>query len=278
MSAQSSTGTPKGVTCGVADYLLPRLRRAFGRTVAAVADIAFLRRDPGLQLVRIGTDYGGWYCCRALLAPGGTAMCCGAGEDISFDVALNARWGMHTICVDPTPRAIVHVESLLAANREGRPMLIEAGPLHYDMSGFRPADFTFVARAVWSSDGALELFAPRDPAHVSYSALNLQHTSNKIRVPSSTVASLANELGVTHLTLLKLDIEGAEYEVLRSMLTAGIRPDQLLVEFDQINQPLTPLFWVELVRTISGLRAAGYRLVLREHANYLFVLGSALPR
>ncbi len=262
----------------ITTYAVARLKVTFGRAMAALVDVAFLRRERALQLVRIGTDYGGWYCCRALLGPDRTAMCCGAGEDISFDVALNAKWGMRIICVDPTPRSIRHVESFLAAGREGRQMLIEAGPLSYEMTGFREAKFTFVPRAVWSSDGLLELFAPKDPAHVSYSALNLQHTSEVIQVRSSTVESLLRDFGVVKLSLLKLDIEGAEYEVLRSMVGTGILPEQLLVEFDQVNQPLTPFFWVELVQVLRSLRNAGYRLVHRERANYVFVQLSALKR
>ncbi len=129
---------------------------------------------------------------------------------------------------------------------------------------------------MWSSNGTLTLFAPRNPVNVSYSALNLQHTSDTMVVRSSTVRSILAELGVDRIALLKLDIEGAEYEVLRSMLMDGIRPEQLLVEFDQVNQPLTPWFWVELVRIIRRLRRAGYRLVSRERANYLFVLSAAL--
>jgi FkbM family methyltransferase len=260
----------------VADYLLPRIKLAFGRTMAMLTSLAVLRRNAALPLVRIGTEYGGWYCCRALLGPGRIAMCCGAGEDISFDVALNAHWSMRVICVDPTPRSVSHVQALLAASRDHQPMLIEAGPAVYDLSGFRPEQFTFCARALWSSDGTLELFAPRDPVNVSYSAVNLQGTSDTILVRASTVHSLLAELGVEGIALLKLDIEGAEYEVLRSMLTDGVRPEQLLVEFDQVNQPLTPWFWVELLRIIRALRGAGYRLVFREHANYLFVLSTAL--
>lgn len=262
----------------IATYLVARLKLAYGRSMAALADMAFLRRDPALELVRIGTKYGGWYCCPALLGSDRTAMCCGAGEDISFDVALNAKWGLRIICVDPTPRSVRHVESLLAAGRDGRRMLIEAGPLCYEMTGFREVNFTFVACAVWSSDGVLDLFAPKDPAHVSYSAVNLQHTSELIQVRSNTVGTLLRDFGVVQLSLLKLDIEGAEYEVLHSMLGAGILPEQLLVEFDQINQPLTPLFWVELVRILRALRGAGYRLVHRERANYVFVRIPALER
>jgi FkbM family methyltransferase len=259
----------------ISRYLVPRMKLAYGRSAAALLDLAFLRPDPAVRLVRIGTDYGGWYCCPELLGAGCVAMCCGAGEDVSFDVALNAAWSMRIVCVDPTPRAITHIASLLDAHRDGRPMQIEAGPLNYELAGFRAAEFAFIPHAVWSIDGFLELYAPSNPSYVSYSALNLQHTSQKIQVRSSTVASILSETGVSHLSLLKLDIEGAEYEVLRSMLSANIRPDQLLVEFDQINQPLTPLFWVELSRVLRELREAGYRLVHREGSNCTFVLLSA---
>ena len=264
--------TVAGASSRIARYLIPRLKLAYGRVAAALMDWRFLRPDPALPLVRIGTDYGGWYCCSGLLGKGRVALCCGAGEDISFDVGLNARWGMRTICVDPTPRAIAHVAALLEADQAGRSIPIEAGPLSYDLDGFRAADFSFIPHAVWSANGFLELFAPSNPAHVSYSALNLQHTADAIRVPSSTLDSILKKCSVPRLSLLKLDIEGAEYEVLRSMLAANIRPDQLLVEFDQINQPLGPLFWRELLRTLGALRAAGYRLVRRERANYLFLL------
>lgn len=268
---------PRGLLAGIPHYLVPRVKLTYGRFVARLVDLAFLRPDPTLPLLRIGTAYGGWHCCPDLLGAGRVAMCCGAGEDISFDVALNANWGMRIICVDPTPRAIAHVARLLDAVCHGRSMQIEAGPLNYELTGFRAADFAFIPRAVWSTDGFLELFAPSNPSHVSYSAMNLQHTSEKIRVPSSTVESILRESDVPRLSMLKLDIEGAEYEVLRSMLAADIRPDQVLVEFDQINLPLSPLFWVELLRALRELRAAGYRLVRRERSNYLFVLLST-PR
>ena len=227
--------------------------------------------------MRIGTEYGGWYCAPDLLRPGQVAICCGAGEDVSFDVVLNGEFGIRIVCVDPTPRAVRHVGELLASHREGRPMRIEAGPLSYDMMGFREANFSFVPCAVWSCDGLLDLFAPKDPTHVSYSAVNLQRTSEVIRVKSRTVASIMKELEIPSLALLKLDIEGAENEVLNSMLDAGIHPQQLLIEFDQVNQPLTPLFWMEIARTLSRLRDAGYRLVHRERANFVLVLRAPVP-
>jgi FkbM family methyltransferase len=253
-------------------YLVPRVKMAYGRGIAAVLTAVYRQPYDLAQLVRIGTDYGGWYCDRRLLAAGGVAVCCGAGEDVSFDVGLNSCWQMQVVCVDPTPRAVRHVEALLAAQAAGAPMLIEAGPLRYDLQGFNPAAFRFVPCAVWSSDGVLELYAPSNPSFVSYSALNLQHTSEHIDVPARTLQSLLRDLQIsTQPRVLKLDIEGAEHEVLRSLLQSELRPAQMLVEFDQVNQPLSPFFWVELRRTLRQLRAAGYALVLREHANFMFV-------
>jgi len=61
------------------------------------------------------------------------------------------------------------------------------------------------------------------------------------------------------------------------MLSAGILPEQLLVEFDQINQPLTPLFWIDLVRILRAPRrgAIGWCIAAR---NYVFVLSPRSER
>ncbi|MBS0379612.1 MAG: FkbM family methyltransferase [Proteobacteria bacterium] len=254
-----------------ARYLIDRLKLTYGRAMAAVLFALVGVRDRR-RLERIGTDYGGWYCDPSLLPQGGVAVCCGAGEDVSFDVALNARYRMRVLCVDPTARAVAHVRALLAAQRAGSTMLIEAGPLTYDLAGFNPAAFELIDAAVWSEDGTLKLFAPRDPTHVSYSALNLQHTSSVVTVRATTLATLLAARGIGAIALLKLDIEGAEYAVLRSMLSGAVRPRQLLVEFDQVNQPLNPAFWLELLGVLRALRAAGYALVHRERANHLFIL------
>ena len=57
-----------------------------------------------------------------------------------------------------------------------------------------------------------------------------------------------DELGHDHLDLLKLDIEGAEYEVLDSLAAEGIRSRILCVEFHR-----TPLIR-PMVRAVRRLR------------------------
>jgi len=223
------------------------------------------------RLDRLGTNYGGWYCCPDLLQPGQTALCIGAGDDVSFDIALNGQLGLKVICADPTPRAVEHVKGILNGHASRKPVRIGSGPMTYELSDFDPARFTFVPVAVWSADGQLRLFAPRDPTHVSHSVLNLQRTAGWIDVKAQRISSIVEDFRVGNIQLLKLDIEGAEYEVLDDLLAGAIRPKQILVEFDEILNPLSLFFFLRIRRRICDLLAAGYQLASVERANFLFL-------
>jgi len=56
-------------------------------------------------------------------------------------------------------------------------------------------------------------------------------SENAIEVPAYCISSVASRLGRSRIDLLKMDIEGAEYEVLEGLLDSPIKPNQLLVEF-----------------------------------------------
>lgn len=225
---------------------------------------------PHRRLRRLGTSYGGWWVDEGLLSRGGAAICVGAGEDISFDIALNANLGMHVLTIDPTPRAIAHVERFLAAAGSS-PAPIEDGPACYDTAGFSRDRFRFLPYAVWSSNTELRLFAPEDARHVSHSALNLQNTKMFIVVQARTLADICHGANLRDTALIKLDVEGAEYEIIRSMLRSGPMPRQLLVEFDEFHHPKSLGFIVRLTRAVRGLRRCGYRIAHTERGNMLFI-------
>lgn len=254
-----------------------RLRHALGRVIQLLLAAVYKDRDV-LPLERFGTRYGGWWCSPSMLGPRQVALCAGAGEDVSFDVALNARFGMRVLCVDPTPRAISHVAGLLDAAATGQPYAVEGGAERYVLEGFDPGRFDAIAAALWNTDGSLRLYAPQDPTHVSHSALNLQHTTEHIDVPARCMSTLLAERGIDRLALLKLDIEGAEYAVIDEMLDGGVRPTQVLVEFDELHLPLSPLAVLRVGRRVRRLREAGYALVMTERANFVFARRAALAQ
>src|SRR3546814_11755001 len=84
------------------------------------------------------------------------------------------------------------------------------------------------------------------------------------------LAALMTELGHDRLDLLKVDVEGAEHEVIRSMLASGIRPTVLCMEFDQ------PAPCQRIATTVRRIRKAGFRLVSVDGWNFNFVQDQAL--
>lgn len=203
---------------------------------------AILRTAKRSDLVRLGSDLGGWWVPQPAVRPGAVAYCAGAGEDITFDLALLAK-GCRVVTFDPTPRAIEHVQK--SAPGDG--------------------SFRFVPIGWWDEETELRFYAPRDPSHVSHSILNLQRTSDYFVAPVQPPWMLMRDLGDEVVDIIKMDIEGAEYRVLRSMVANGPTPTVLCVEFDQ-PQPLA-----KTLLAVHRLRAAGYSLAHIERWNYTFV-------
>jgi FkbM family methyltransferase len=146
------------------------------------------------------------------------------------------------VSLDPTPRAVAYMNSLNL-----------------------PPNLTFLPVGVAGANREARFYEPRDPANVSYSLANLQHTGAFVSAPVRTLASIMKDLDHAEIDLLKLDIEGAEYEVLDSLHRDGIYPRTLCVEFDQPHPVLDT--W----RTVRRLRRVGYEPVKVDGLNCTFV-------
>jgi len=234
-----------------------------------------VHQHPGLS--HLGTPYGGWYFTDDESLRGGVVISAGLGEDASFDIELAQRLGCRLVIVDPTPRAISHYQEIqrrlgnVATDpyRSGGKQPVSA----YSLNGFDPSSLTLVDRALASTDGAVRLYPPANADHVSYSITDYQHKRARmgdfIEVQAVTYRQLLDE----HLdgyapALIKLDIEGAELEVLPQVLEQP--PLQILVEFDELN--MGDRASVRDWKALHGeLTSAGFVVAHTDSINFTYV-------
>jgi len=162
----------------------------------------------------------------------------GVGDDISFDLGLIERFGCEVHAFDPTPSTVAWL---------ARQSL--------------PSNFHFHPWAIAAQDGVLTLY-PRVKKDGTLSDVMYTHVAEEgaaghgIEVPAFTLATAMRKLNHQHIDVLKMDIEGAEYDVL-----AGLSPPypaQLLVEF---HHRLPGVGIAKTAETIDRLRQAAYRII-----------------
>ena len=232
---------------------------------------------PGESLRRLGSAYGGWtFEDRAELADG-TIVSCGLGEDASFDVEIASAYGARLILVDPTPRAIAHFDAVVA--RLGSPAVRDyvAGgeqPVEaYDLTRLNRKSLELMPVALWIENTTLRFYEPENPEHVSHSiTFQPEDGSRYIEVPALTYDEVVARAGTEEIALLKLDIEGAETQVLAQVADWSVKPQQILVEFDVLRDPGEQSRG-EVERIDRILRDAGFTCRHFDgDRNYLYVL------
>ncbi len=209
-----------------------KIRRAVGRRWFEFR-ISHLARRPAPGLQDIGSAYGGWIMPVGLIEPSWTCYSVGAGGDVSFDLELARRF-------DTTVRAIEAVPDLVElAVREG------AGESH----------FSAHQAAVAPHDGPIRMQVTHDSQSRSVSPAGLYESEDYVEVPGRSLESLMAELGDDHIDLLKLDIEGGEYELLPML---DLRSLGVKIFATQVHHTGTVK---DARRLVESLHRQGYELV-----------------
>jgi len=227
---------------------------------------------PAKKLLRLGTIYGGWNIpVNAGLSVDSTCYSAGAGEDISFDCALAERFHCRVRIIDPTPRAIQHFRELEHAVMAGQRFPINNSTNdYYTISQEVLRKLQFLPFGLADKDTELKFYLPSNPAHVSCSTMNLQKTSEYFTAKCLRLSSFMRQQSDTCIDLLKMDIEGAEYAVIRDIVASSLLPRLLLVEFDEVHTPLDSNAEKRIGQHIDLLVRSGMRCVAVEGSNATF--------
>lgn len=205
-----------------------------------------VRENISCSIERFGSSYGGWDIVPGKLHADSVVYSFGIGEDISFELALVAKFGLEVHSFDPTPKALDWVRR-------------QALPPRLTVHDFGLAHF----------DGDLRFNPPKDPAHVSFSVINRSESGNNaVILPVKKLDTILKSLKHSTIDILKMDIEGAEYQVIEDIARTSIRPRQVLIEFHH----RFPQIGVKSTRnSIKILGKIGYSLFSVSGDEYGFI-------
>lgn len=184
----------------------------------------------------VGNQYGGFYVASDFIGPASVVYSFGIGRDVSFDLGLIQKFGCQVHGFDPTPASVQWV-----------------GLQHL------PAEFHFYEYGLARDTGTTLFYLPLNPEHVSGSMVTQSNVNSNINVEVE-MKSLQDVMAMLHhdkIDVLKMDIEGAEYDVLNAMLDQKIYPGQLLIEF---HDRLMPKGLDCSRKVVFRLQQVGYQL------------------
>jgi FkbM family methyltransferase len=214
------------------------MRRTLSTLLRRAADPA------GVRLERLGSDYGGWTVPVDRIDEDWTVWSLGTGHDASFDVEILNRYPKSTVrAFDPFTRNLAG-----AAERSGNNPRYSQHHL-----------------AIAATDGPITLTGSPDPDVGSVAAPVPGHDEPTFTVPGRSIPSLKAELGDASIDLLKMDIEGAEFDVLSSLDLTSLGVQVLCAELH---------FNVSLSRArsvVDHVRSQGFRLVACDDTDVTFV-------
>lgn len=200
-------------------------------------------RKPSDTFERLGTDYGGWWIETKDLNSESKIVSAGLGRDISFDLALIEQYGCRIVGLDPTPKATDYVAEKTATVPE----------------------FIFQQVAIARTDGVIHLSPPENSKNVSF---QLSGEDKGVAFPSKSLTTILSEYSWDKIDLLKMDIEGAEFEVLQDLFEKNIPVNQLCVEFHRDHAIAQNIILKDFIAFVQN---QGFRLVYKEYDNFTFL-------
>lgn len=157
-----------------------------------------------------GNNYGGFYLHPEGLNEDSIVYSFGIGEDISFDLQVIQEFKSQVFGFDPTPKSIRWVKSQQ-----------------------HPSQFHFFDFGIGMETGDVTFYLPKNKDYVSGSILTLNSLNvlEPVSVPMKKFSEIVHDLGHQKIDVLKMDIEGAEYNIIPEILNSGIEIKQILIEF-----------------------------------------------
>lgn len=225
-------------------------------------------------MLRLGTNYGGWIIPKDNnLTHKSIVYSAGVGEDISFDIKLQSKYGCNILLIDPTEKATKHVnECIKYFNDKSFKFTGGIQNDYYSQIQNEKPDFNKIEYkniGLWNKADTLKFYKQDNDNYVSQSLINGMFGEKYDIIEVNSIKNIMKSQGHTHIDLLKMDIEGAENIVLEQMLNDEIYPDILCIEFDLLIKNKDK--YNSTKKIVERLQSCGYKILKNDKLNITFV-------
>lgn len=158
----------------------------------------------------VGNVYGGFYAHLDVLNKNSIIYSIGIGTDASFDIELIKKFNCNVYAYDPTPKSVEWVKKNISSEK-----------------------FIFKGIGIDVLCGKKCFYLPRNKNHVSGSLNEVPSIdlNNRLILDFEDIDTMMKKNHHHKIDLLKIDIEGSEYDVLDDILNKNKNINQILVEF-----------------------------------------------
>jgi FkbM family methyltransferase len=224
--------------------LIGRITRRIGRELKKHTRLRQARRE-GLVFVEPNFLY------QPDLASGAVVIDAGCSYEADFSLCLIRRHDVRAFGVDPTRK---HRAALRQLETE------------------YPGRFAHVPCAIASTDATLTFHESRinESGSLFSDHVNVLHDEiTSYDVEAVTLPTLLKRIGIETVEILKLDLEGAEYDLLERVTADDLRPfRQMFVEFH--HHAVDHFGEAETRRIVERISSFGFRAFSIDDHNYLF--------
>lgn len=226
------------------------------------------------NLIKLGTNYGGWLIPeKCELDENSIVYSGGVGEDVSFDVLLNAKYNCNIFLIDPTVKALKHYYELKDFYTNSKLFTGGIQKDYYEKISHIKPNFDklyYENIGLWDKQDTLKFYKQNNHNHVSQSIIENMFGNEYDIIQVNTISSIMKKYNHTKIDLLKLDIEGAEVKVLHNMLEQNIFPKYLCIEFDLKLKNKD--YNNDTEQLIHKLLNHGYKILVNDDLNITFEL------
>lgn len=212
------------------------LKRWFRAKARTTVDGFFCSSSPDVK--RFGDERTGWVIHTRPMPR--VCYCAGVGNDMTFELELAKATERPVLVFDPSPTGIGTAERAEAGNLQFFPVGIAA------------------------ETGTVEFSPPDDSGEGSYSVA--REGKEKLSFECWSLAAIMHKNCDAAIDMLKMDIEGFEYDIVDGFLKDRIPVRQLCVEFHPWLRPGRTL------KTIARLHRAGYRIIHKYRGDHTFLM------